>query len=77
MKDITVPKFYCKQYSGDSDFSIDEWNEKYDMTKEMNLSDEESGKILFPEIYSPCTEQCFDCMGIVGKQREKTKNFKQ
>lgn len=65
--------FYCKRKCGDPDFSIDEWNDKFEECIKMGLSSEEMDKILFPEEYNPCEKQCEDCINIVLDTRSKNK----
>lgn len=62
--------FYCQNICGDEEFSIEEWNEAHQMCIDLNLSEDETKKILDPP--DPCKEQCFACMAIVGERRKKT-----
>lgn len=64
--------FYCQQKCGAPDFSIDEWNKSYLEIQAMPISEEEKNKLIDGE---PCTEQCFDCMAIVGERRIKTEKL--
>jgi hypothetical protein len=55
-------------------FSIDEWNKAFKFCIDNNLSEEETNKILHPEMF-PCEKQCFDCIAIVGERRIKTQQL--
>lgn len=67
--------FYCQNKCGHQDFSIDKWNEDYKKFSDAGLLDTEAAnKALHPEM-SPCIEQCFDCMAIVGQRQLQTKNL--
>ena len=63
-----MSNYYCQQKCGEVDFSIDEWNKAFNYCIENNLNEKDTNKILDGE---PCTEQCFDCMAIVGETRIK------
>lgn len=65
--------FYCQQKCGEVDFSIEEWNKAFKEIMAMPISEAEKNKLLNGE---PCKEQCFDCIAIVGEQRQKSKNYK-
>lgn len=70
--------FYCKKACGDPDFSIAEWNRKYNLAVDMGLSEVEKDKLLDDRQFGLqilCEEQCFDCMAIVGERRNKTKSL--
>jgi len=64
--------YYCQKICGEVGFSIDEWNKAFNYCIENNINEKDTSKILEGE---PCTEQCFDCMAIVGKRRLKTKHI--
>ena len=66
--------FYCQKLCGEVDFSIDEWNKALKYCNDLAIEGEDRDKILNPELF-PCTEQCFDCMVIVGETRLKNKKL--
>ena len=57
--------FYCQRISGDVDFSIDEWNKQFKICNGLGID--------FPDDPEPCKTQCFECLEIVAKTREKNK----
>jgi len=57
--------FYCQRISGDVNFSIDEWNEQFKLCIKLGIP--------FPDDPEPCENQCFECLEIVAKTREKNK----
>lgn len=69
--------FYCAKKSGDSEFSIEEWNKSYQFCIEAGLSEKESNNILFAEIDQPCKEQCEACMNIVLDTQIKNRKLRE
>lgn len=69
-----MDNYYCQQKCGQEDFSIEEWDKAFKYCIDNNLSEKQTGEILEGK---PCTKQCFDCMAIVGKTREKNKLIAQ
>lgn len=67
-----MTNFYCQQKCGIVGFSIDEWNKAYKEINAMPISEAEKQRLIDGE---PCTEQCFDCMAIVGERRIKTRKL--
>lgn len=61
-----MSSFYCQNVVGDAEFSIDEWNNQFKICCDLDIE--------MPEP-TPCKDQCFDCMGIVGERRLKTKRL--
>lgn len=61
--------FYCQKKCTDVDFSIEEWNKGFKICIELNLDEKAIAKILEGE---DCSEQCFDCVAIIGNRRIKT-----
>lgn len=62
--------FYCQKVCGEQGFSIDEWNKASNDLDKTNLSEKEKQDILFP---AKCTNQCFDCIAIIGQRQSETK----
>jgi hypothetical protein len=58
--------FYCKNICGDPDFSIEQWHEQM-------LNCLKAGIKMPSDV--KCTEQCFDCMAIVGERQKQTKEL--
>lgn len=69
-----MKNFYCQQKCGEVDFSIDKWNEAFNYCVENNLSEEQMSEILEG---TPCKQQCFDCMAVVGETRMKNKLIRE
>lgn len=61
---VKPPKFYCKKYCGDPDFSIEEWNKANEYCKNAGITGIERDKILNPELF-PCETQCKSCINTV------------
>jgi hypothetical protein len=59
--------FYCQRLTGDVDFSIEEWNKQNKLCNDMGIE--------MPPDPPACKDQCFECMAIVGAQRQKTNNL--
>ena len=55
--------YYCQKICGEENFSIDQWNKSYLEIEAMPIPRTEKDKLIDGET---CTEQCFDCMAIVG-----------
>lgn len=62
--------FYCQIKCGHEDFSIEEWNKADKEIEAMPINEYEKQKLRWPD---PCTEQCFDCIAIIGATRFKNK----
>lgn len=69
---MTKKNFYCKKVCGDSDFSIDEWNEAFRYCEDAGIEGIERDKILNSELF-PCETQCMSCMNIVLDTQIKNK----
>lgn len=59
--------FYCQKVVGDANFSITEWNEQFKLCNDLGID--------MPPEPEPCTEQCFECLSIVGARRMKTESI--
>ncbi len=62
--------FYCQKECGVVGFSAEEWNKNYLEIEAMPISQQEKDNLIDGE---PCTKQCFDCIAIVGKRRQQTR----
>jgi len=69
-----MKNFYCQQKCGEVGFSIDKWNEAFNYCVENNLSEEQINEILEG---TPCEQQCFDCMAVVGETRMKNQIIRE
>ena len=67
-----MDNYYCQQKCGHIDFSIHEWNKSYLEIEAMPISQAEKDKLINGV---PCTEQCFNCMAIVGETRKKNRGI--
>ena len=63
--------FYCKRACCSDDWTIEEFNNELELLHK-GLIKEEEFNYKYHNI-PPCTEQCFDCMAIVGETRIKNK----
>ena len=70
---MVIDSFYCKRICGDPNFSIDEWNKRFELGIKMGLSNIEMDKLLNET--GRCKEQCIDCTCIVEEQRMKTERL--
>lgn len=69
---MSVPKFYCRVYSGSDNFSIKEYNETARALELTDLSERDKMNILHPD---PCNVQCDTCKVDVAKRQLQTKRL--
>jgi len=64
--------FYCQKLFGEEDFSIEKWNETYQMCLSLGITGIQKSKLLHPESF-PCKNQCEKCLNVVLDTKSKNK----